>query len=150
MKRVLFYFFKSLAFCARAVNQKLYMTLIMKAHSIVGVEFKGKPEYIHQDAFLDASGGLTIYEDVVISTGVIILSHDWSILKRSNHSDHLHNSVFKPVTISANSFIGAGAIILPGSEIGKNCIIGAGAVVKGKIPDDSIVIGNPAKIIGKT
>lgn len=58
--------------------------------------------------------------------------------------------IFKSVYIDDWSFIGAGAIILPGIKIGKYCIIGAGAVVKGDIPDYSIVIGNPAKIIKRT
>lgn len=48
------------------------------------------------------------------------------------------------------SFIGAGAIILPGSKIGKYCIVGSGAVVKGAIEDYSIIVGNPAKKIGDT
>lgn len=57
---------------------------------------------------------------------------------------------YKTVSIDDYSFIGAGAIILPGSNIGKYCIVGAGAVVKGEIEDYSIVIGNPAKKIGDT
>lgn len=57
---------------------------------------------------------------------------------------------FNPVIIKESSFIGAGAIVLPGSIIGKNCIIGAGAVVKGNIEDYSIIVGNPAKKIGYT
>ncbi|MCD7710451.1 MAG: hypothetical protein LUI04_03750 [Porphyromonadaceae bacterium] len=51
--------------------------------------------------------------------------------------------------IGDNCFIGAGAIILPGSRIGDNVIIGAGAVVKGEIPSNSVVIGNPCKILKK-
>ena len=39
---------------------------------------------------------------------------------------------------------------MPGTEIGNNCVIGAGSVVRGKIPDESVVMGNPAKIIMKT
>lgn len=49
-----------------------------------------------------------------------------------------------------HSLVGAGAIVLPGSKIGKYCIIGAGAVVKGVIEDYSIMVGNPAKKIGDT
>lgn len=41
-------------------------------------------------------------------------------------------------------------MILPGTKIGKFCIIGAGSVVKGNIPDYSIVVGNPCKIINDT
>lgn len=59
-------------------------------------------------------------------------------------------SAFKPVFIGEDSFIGAGAIILPGTIIGKNCIVGAGAVVKGSVDDYSIVAGNPARKIGTT
>lgn len=47
---------------------------------------------------------------------------------------------FKSVSIGDYSFIGAGAIILPGTTIGKYCIIGAGVVVKGHIEDYSIMI----------
>ena len=48
----------------------------------------------------------------------------------------------KPIIVGKNSFIGARVTLLPGTEIGENCIIGAGSVVKGKIPNNSIVIGN--------
>lgn len=60
------------------------MMLLVATHKSQGVTFEGKPEYIHQDAYLDPSGGLTIGNDVVISTRVIILTHDWSFLKRHN------------------------------------------------------------------
>lgn len=54
------------------------------------------------------------------------------------------------VNIGNNCFIGWGAIILPNIKIGNNCIIGAGTIVTRDIPDNSVVTGNPAKIIGKT
>ena len=56
----------------------------------------------------------------------------------------------RPISVGNGSFIGAGVSLLPGTNIGKNCIIGAGSVVKGIIPDNSIVIGNPAKVIANT
>lgn len=46
-------------------------------------------------------------------------------------------------------FVGANAIILPNTKIGSNCIIGAGSVIATDIPDNSVVVGNPCKIIGK-
>lgn len=121
------------------------------AHKSQGVIFNGKPDYIQQDAYLDPSGGLIIEKDVVISTKVIILTHDWSFLKRANSLGGVKfNPAFKKVTIGENSFIGAGAIVLPGTTIGKNCIIGAGSVVKGIVEDYSIVAGNPCRVIGDT
>lgn len=124
---------------------------MVAAHKSQGVVFKGMPEYIQKDAYLDPSGGLTIGKGVVISTRVIILTHDWSFLKRHNMKvENCSDMAFKPVFIDDNSFVGAGAIILPGSVIGKSCIIGAGAIVKGVVEDCSIMAGNPAKKIGVT
>lgn len=152
MKRLIFYLLKTLAFISRSLSINLYMKVLMKAHETVGVRFDGKPEYIQADAYLDGSGGLTISEGAVISTKVIILTHDWSFLKRINcpPSTSYNERAYKSVSIGMNSFIGAGAIVLPGSHIGRHCIVGAGAVIKGIIPDYSIVIGNPCKIIGDT
>lgn len=152
MKRLIFYFLQWLAFAIRLFSQRLYMTLTMVAHKSVGVRFAGRPEYIHQDAFLDASGGLTIHEGVVISTKVIILSHDWSFLKRVNWKDikNLNWGGYKPIIVGKNSFIGAGSILLPGAEIGQHCIVGAGSVVRGKVEDYSVVSGNPAILVGST
>ena len=55
----------------------------------------------------------------------------------------------QPITIGDDSWIGGGAIIMPGVNIGKRCVIGAGSVVTKDIPDDSLAIGNPAKVIRK-
>lgn len=55
----------------------------------------------------------------------------------------------KPITIGDDCWIGGGAIICPGVTIGNRCVIGAGAVVTKNIPDDSLAVGNPARIIKK-
>ena len=52
-----------------------------------------------------------------------------------------------PVSIGAGSWLGAGAIVLPGSRIGRNVVVGAGSVVRGQIPDHCVVAGVPARII---
>ena len=53
----------------------------------------------------------------------------------------------KTVNIGDNCWIGGGTIILPGVNIGNNCVIGAGAVVTKSIPENSMAVGNPAKVI---
>lgn len=53
----------------------------------------------------------------------------------------------KPVSIGSGSWIGHGAVILPGSQIGRNVVVAAQAVVRGDVPDHSVVAGVPAKII---
>ena len=55
----------------------------------------------------------------------------------------------KAITIGDDCWIGGGAIICPGVTIGNRCVIGAGSVVTKDIPDDSLSVGNPARVIRK-
>jgi len=52
-----------------------------------------------------------------------------------------------PVRIGAGSWLGTGAVILPGADIGANVVVAAGAVVRGKVPDRCVVAGIPARVI---
>jgi sugar O-acyltransferase (sialic acid O-acetyltransferase NeuD family) len=52
------------------------------------------------------------------------------------------------VSIGDNTMVGANAVVLPRVRIGKNVLVGAGAVVTRDVPDDSVVVGNPARFIG--
>lgn len=60
-----------------------------------------------------------------------------------------HGAIVHGCTVGDNTLIGMGAIILTGAKIGNNCLVGAGALVTGKmdIPDGSLVLGNPAKVV---
>jgi acetyltransferase-like isoleucine patch superfamily enzyme len=58
--------------------------------------------------------------------------------------------LFGKIVIGDNCVIGSHCIILPNTSIGANCIVGAGSVVRGKIPDESVIFGNPAKVVMKT
>lgn len=154
MRRIIFYFFKYIAFISRILgNRNIYMKLLLIAHKAVGVKFIGFPRYIQSDSMLDPIGGLTVGDRVVISTKVIILTHDYSYnvglyAIKSQLSNDV--AIFKNVIIGDYTFIGAGSIILPGTTIGKYCVIGAGSVLKGNYDDYSIIVGNPAKKIGDT
>jgi acetyltransferase-like isoleucine patch superfamily enzyme len=55
--------------------------------------------------------------------------------------------VNRPVTIGPGSWLGAGAIVLPGARIGRNVVIAAGSVVRGDVPDRCVVAGVPARIV---
>lgn len=55
----------------------------------------------------------------------------------------------RPVTISRNVWIGAGALVLPGVTIGDDAIIGAGSVVTRDVPEGATVVGNPARAVSR-
>ena len=93
-------------------------------------------------SFIDMSQPyLLSFGDDVTVTHATILTHDACLYKRIGYT-----RVGK-VHIGNNVFIGFGAIILPGTIIGNNVVIGAGAVVSNDIPSDSVVVGNPCRIL---
>jgi serine acetyltransferase len=55
--------------------------------------------------------------------------------------------VERAVRIGAGSWLGTGVVVLPGACIGEHVVIGAGAVVSGKLPDRTVAVGNPAKVV---
>ena len=81
-----------------------------------------------------------------ITTGVIILAHDYSIsVARRVFGEFIGGTA--PTKIGDNCFLGMNSIILPGTTIGNNCIVGAGSVVGGKYPDNVVIAGNPARVV---
>lgn len=100
--------------------------------------------------------GATIYarerieigDDTMIGGNVKILDNDFHpISLEDRHSQDKSKIASRPVVIGKNCFIGVNAIILKGTELGDNCVVGAGAVVSGKFPANTVIAGNPAKII---
>nr|WP_245250557.1 DapH/DapD/GlmU-related protein [Youngiibacter multivorans] len=85
---------------------------------------------------------ISIGDNVTLAPNVHILAHDASTKM------YLDYTKIGLVSIGNNVFIGAGSIILPNVSIGSNVVIGAGSVVSRSIPDNSLVLGNPAKVIG--
>jgi acetyltransferase-like isoleucine patch superfamily enzyme len=93
-----------------------------------------------------ASQPVTIGDNVYCGPNVYITS--------DNHSyDDPHEPIGRqwprsaPVEIGANSWLGVGAIVLPGTRLGRNVAVAAGSVVRGDIPDRVLVAGSPARIV---
>lgn len=94
---------------------------------------------------------ITIGNATTISMDVVFLTHDYSISKGLKMIDpKLDGRFLKPIKVGNNCFIGMRTILLPGTVLGDNVIVGAGAVVKGTFPDNVVIGGNPARIICKT
>jgi len=120
-----------------------------------GMKFVGKPNYLSARINFDGTDYslIEIHEGVTISSYVRVLTHDWSLYTIAKSVDHFSPEPIgkiKGVSIGAYSFVGTGSIIMPGAAIGRGCLIGAGTVVRGNVPDYSIVIGSPGKVIGDT
>ena len=94
--------------------------------------------------------GIHIGRDTEITSKVTILSHkliphvyiDKNGIKRTKNT-----GITCDTYIGYSCIIGTGATILPGVRIGNYCVVGAGAVVTKDVPDNTIVAGNPAKVI---
>lgn len=91
---------------------------------------------------------ITLGENVYITDGVKFITHDGgTLLFRAKVPDL---EITKPIVVGDNVYIGNEVIILPGVSIGSNVIIGAGAIVSKDIPDNSVAVGVPARIIKST
>lgn len=88
---------------------------------------------------------ITIGNNVQITSDVKFSTHGaaWVFRKKYPNFD-----VFGKITVGDNVYIGNNVMIMPGVSIGNNVIIGAGAIVTKSVPDNLIIGGNPAKIIG--
>ena len=94
---------------------------------------------------------ISIGKATTISMGVVFLTHDYSISKGLKMIDpSLSGRFLKPISVGNNCFIGMRSILLPGTVLGNNVIVGAGSIVKGTFPDNTVIGGNPAKIICRT
>ena len=101
----------------------------------------GKNITINKGATILPAGLVVIEDNVLIGPDVKIITINHDIYDR-------HNKCYlKKITIKNNAWICTGAIILPGVTIGRNSVVAAGTVVTKDVPDNTVVGGNPAKII---
>ncbi|WP_027631810.1 acyltransferase [Clostridium hydrogeniformans] len=96
--------------------------------------------------FFGAAGGITIGNDVIMGQNVRFHSENH---KFKDISIPIRNQgvINKGIYISDDCWIGSGVVFLDGVKVGKGCVIGANTLVNKNIPDYSIAVGNPVKII---
>lgn len=92
---------------------------------------------------------IALHHDVFIGDRVVV-NDDVNLLTASHDlSDPKWGLIAKPIFIGDYAWIAQGATILPGVRIGKGAVVGTGAVVSRDVPDFSIAVGNPARILDK-
>jgi acetyltransferase-like isoleucine patch superfamily enzyme len=89
---------------------------------------------------IGAHVGITLGNNVRCGGNVTITDSDW-------HPEDPRSGKNRPVVIGDNVWLGAHSVVLKGSRIGKNTLIGAGSIVAGEIPPNVIAAGNPCKVI---
>ncbi len=80
-----------------------------------------------------------------VTEGVRFVTHDGGVLLFRNEIPDLE--LVLPITLGDNVYVGMRSILLPGTRVGSNCVIGAGAVVRGELPGNTVVAGVPARVI---
>ena len=93
--------------------------------------------------YFSAINGIEIGDGTIFAPGVKVISANHDI---SNFDEHIK---IQPIRIGKNCWLGANAVILPGVQLGNGVIVAAGAVVNKSFKDNVLVGGVPAKIIKK-
>lgn len=122
-----------------------YGVELSRQHYLPGTISIGSHVLLAKNAFIDYSGEVVIEDDVKIAAGVSIESHHRDL---EAYRKGLDINIPSKLTIAKGAYIGTHAIILDSCHyIGKYARIGAGAVVTKDIPDYSVAVGVPAKVV---
>lgn len=98
---------------------------------------------------VSASSSIVIEENVLGGSMISIIDCDHTITE-DDHNPLWNPVETEPIRIGAGSWLGERVTVLRGSTIGRKCIIGAHSIVRGEIPDHSIAVGAPARVVGST
>lgn len=131
---------------------KLYKKLFLRTNEKridyyrrLGVKIgKGTIFLSNESAFGSEPYLISIGENCLISGGVNFLTHDGGMWVLNNLDLQECADKFGTIKVGNNVFIGLNTIIMPGVEIGDNCVIGAGSIVTKNVDSDSVVAGVPA------
>jgi maltose O-acetyltransferase len=104
----------------------------------------GRDTFINRGCVIQADAPVTIGDQVHLGPGVRITTVSHEIGPSHRRAGERH---YKPVTIGAGAWLGAGSQILPGVTVGAGAIVAAGSVVTADVPPDTVVGGVPAKLI---
>jgi len=103
----------------------------------------GRNVFINQNCTFYDLGGLDIADDVMIGPNVSLITSGHPIEPAQRRAC----VIAKPIVIERNVWIAAGAIVIGGVTIGENSVVAAGSVVTRDVPPNSLVGGNPARVI---
>lgn len=127
-------------------GKKLFIEAPLRVDYGYNLTFGNNLQVNFDCVFLDCAP-ITIGDNCLMAPGVNIYAATHPIDPKYRKDDDEYYELTSPVKIGDNVWIGGKAVICPGVTIGDNCVIGAGSVVVKDVPANSVVAGNPAKII---
>lgn len=104
----------------------------------------GNYVYANFNLTLVDDGNIDIGDNVMFAPNVTVITATHPVLPALREKGLQFNV---DVKISSNVWIGAGAIIMPGITVGENSVVGAGSVVTKDVPPNTVVVGNPARVL---
>jgi maltose O-acetyltransferase len=102
----------------------------------------GARVHINSGVILDNGAGVTLEDDVSIGPGAIIITSGHTMKSSERRGSGVTGA---PVVIKRGSWIGAGAMVLPGVTVAGGCVIAAGSIVTKDTEPDGLYIGSPAR-----
>ncbi|MDB6079964.1 MAG: Galactoside O-acetyltransferase [Akkermansiaceae bacterium] len=103
----------------------------------------GRNVFINQNCTMYDLGGIDIADDVMIGPNVSIITSSHPV----EPSQRRASVIAKPIVIEKNVWIAAGATLIGGVTVGENSVVAAGSVVTRDVPPNTLVGGNPARVI---
>lgn len=107
------------------------------------VEF-GNNSALDEGVILHARAPIEIGDDVHMSPGVVLTTGS----RQLDEPFPNRKRIARPIKIGSGTWIATQAVVLPGITIGKNCIVSANSLVNKDVPDNAVVAGSPARIVG--
>lgn len=119
----------------------------IKKHDLFGC--MGENCYFHPYWMPSDPKMIYIHNNVKVASGVTFINHDIAnaMLNVKNGTKDFRYFV-QPIEIFDNVMIGANVTILPGKKIGPNCVVGAGTVVSRNVDENTVVDGDPVRVLG--
>ena len=147
----------------------IMIDMIRKIKNVIRIKFanknyKSKIKYLRQQGASIGEGTrvicqvssfgsepylISVGKNCLFSSGIHLITHDGGVkvLSDLGYFQGERMDIIARIVIGDNVYIGTGAYIMPGISIGNNCVIGASAVVTKDIPDNSVAVGIPARVI---
>lgn len=159
----------------KIISQVHYMLRSFRARycrtRLENLGFVGKNVDVQYPMYFTNPANVFLYDDTNIFSGATILTHTGKFIMKKhsgaaqgltvvtgNHytkvggwfKDYMRMGCDdeKDVVVEEDVWIGTNVTLLAGTHLGRGCVVGGGAVVRGKVPPYAVVIGNPAKIVG--